>query len=165
VVQIVVTLVVAPLFGSGRRLTWPTDHAVNEDPAVAAATFAREFEEAYGAQHPRFLQCSYLDALQRAQRESKFLLLYLHAAQHQARSSAACAPYQRCAESLQPSLSERRRSARKRCALRPSSSSLTLTCCAGVAMSAIAKRSRRVACDAVRFLGQLLTPTPCSARS
>ena len=93
----------APLFGPGRPrlLTYPTNHAATEDPVAAAATFAQEFEEAYGAQHPSFLQCSYLEALQRAQRESKFLLLYLHAAQHQARSCrAVCArlehPLTRC---------------------------------------------------------------------
>ena len=80
-------LALAPLFGPGRPrlLTHPTNRAATEDPAAAAAAFAREFTAVYGAQHPRFLQCSYLEALQRAQRESKFLLLYLHAAEHQAR--------------------------------------------------------------------------------
>lgn len=78
----------APLFGPGRpRLL--TYHAATEDPAAAAAAFVREFTAAYGAQHPRFLQCSYLEALQRAQRENKFLLLYLHAAEHQARRCLA----------------------------------------------------------------------------
>ena len=88
--QRVVALALAPLFGPGRPrlLTFPTDRAVTEDPVAAAAAFAREFREAYGAQHPRFLECSYLEALQRAQRESKFLLLYLHAAEHQARAAA-----------------------------------------------------------------------------
>ena len=82
----VVTLALAPLFGPGRPrlLTFPDNRAVAEDPVASAAAFVHEFEEAYGAQHPTFLQCSYLEALQHAQRECKFLLLYLHAAEHQA---------------------------------------------------------------------------------
>lgn len=85
--QRVVVLALAPLFGPGRPrlLTNPNNRAATEDPTAAAAAFVREFTAAYGAQHPRFLQCSYLEALQRAQRENKFLLLYLHAAEHQAR--------------------------------------------------------------------------------
>lgn len=87
-VRAVVLLALAPLFGPGRPrlMTFPDNRAVAEDPVASAATFVREFEEAYGDQHPTFLQCSYLEALQHAQRECKFLLLYLHAAEHQARS-------------------------------------------------------------------------------
>ena len=83
-----VTLVTAPLLGPGRlrapRLLAPSP---TEDAAVAASTFVHEFEAAYGAQHPRFLHCSYRDALQRAQQDSKFLLLYLHSAHHTVRGA------------------------------------------------------------------------------
>ena len=88
-----VALVTAPLLGPGRlrvpRLLAPS---ATEDAAVAASTFVHEFEATYGAQHPRFLHCAYRDALQRAQQESKFLLLYLHAAHHTARGAPRWAP-------------------------------------------------------------------------
>ncbi len=89
VIRAVVRLAVSPLLGpgrpAGRLLAFSAGRSPTEDPATAARAFLEEFEATYGSQHPRFLQCSYRDALQRAQHESKFLLLYLHSAEHQVR--------------------------------------------------------------------------------
>ena len=86
----------SPLFGRSRRLQRTRLALISvrsedptEDPVVAAHSFVRDFSAAYGARHPRFLECSYRDALQRAQQESKFLLLYLHSSVHQARHAAS----------------------------------------------------------------------------
>jgi FAS-associated factor 2 len=89
VVRAVVTLVLTPVLGPARLRAARqalTGARTEEDPAHAAATFVRELAAAYGGRHPRFLQCSYRDALQRAQQESKFLLLYLHSPEHQVRA-------------------------------------------------------------------------------
>ena len=83
------TLVLTPVLGPARLRAARqalTGARTEEDPAHAAATFVRELAAAYGGRHPRFLQCSYRDALQRAQQESKFLLLYLHSPEHQVRA-------------------------------------------------------------------------------
>jgi hypothetical protein len=91
VVRAVVTLVLTPVLGPARLRAARqalTGARTEEDPAHAAATFVRELAAAYGGRHPRFLQCSYRDALQRAQQESKFLLLYLHSPEHQVRARA-----------------------------------------------------------------------------
>jgi hypothetical protein len=90
VVRAVVTLVVSPLVGPARlrAARQALSARAEEDPAAAAAMFVHELADAYGSRHPRFLQCSYRDALQRAQQESKFLLLYLHSQEHQVCATA-----------------------------------------------------------------------------
>ena len=55
----------------------------NDDAAGVAVAFVTAFAEAYGPRSPPFLQSSYREALARASRESKFLLLYLHSPSHE----------------------------------------------------------------------------------
>jgi len=86
-VQTVATIarvVLSPLLRRllGTRLLASED----QDAATAAPAFVRSFQRLYGERCPRFLACTYREALQQAQRESKFLLLYLHSAEHQARA-------------------------------------------------------------------------------
>ena len=53
---------------------------------MAAEVFIANFTRAYRAElYPRFLPCSYREALQQAQQESKFLLTYLHSGLHEVR--------------------------------------------------------------------------------
>ena len=59
------------------------ERAPTEDPQTAAEVFCDSFLATYGQRSPAFLRCSYREALQRANRESKFLLLYLHSGEHQ----------------------------------------------------------------------------------
>jgi hypothetical protein len=53
------------------------------DPAEAAREFVQAFSAAYGRRSPAFLPCSYREALALANRESKFLLIYLHSGSHE----------------------------------------------------------------------------------
>ncbi|CAG9461836.1 unnamed protein product [Pedinophyceae sp. YPF-701] len=54
------------------------------DPAEAARAFAAAFERDHGDAHPTFSICSCHDAIRRAHREGRFLLVYLHDRNHQA---------------------------------------------------------------------------------
>ena len=49
------------------------------DPLLEVATFVRDFETRFGTQHPSFHAGSYVQALNEAKRDLKFLLLFLHA--------------------------------------------------------------------------------------
>ena len=49
------------------------------DPILEVESFVREFEEKYGVAHPPFHRGSYVQALNEAKRELKFLLVFLHA--------------------------------------------------------------------------------------
>ena len=53
------------------------------DPAADVRSFRESFESKYGATHPTFHAGSYSQALDEAKRELKFLLVYLHCADHQ----------------------------------------------------------------------------------
>ncbi|KAF9428052.1 hypothetical protein BGZ94_003498 [Podila epigama] len=55
-----------------------------QDPGSVAARFLREYEEAYGTQHPNFYAGGYSAALNRAKDELKFLVVYLHSDEHDA---------------------------------------------------------------------------------
>ena len=61
---------------NGRELRWmPTG-------ALAVRRFESGFEEAHGPVHPVFYRGSLQQALGHSRREAKFLLVYLHAADH-----------------------------------------------------------------------------------
>ncbi|KAG0720696.1 FAS-associated factor 2 [Chionoecetes opilio] len=53
------------------------------DPLEDVLRFIREYEAEYGTHHPAFFQGSYSQALSHAKTELKFLLVYLHCADHQ----------------------------------------------------------------------------------
>lgn len=53
------------------------------NPEAASAKFLRDFETQYGNAHPSFIQGSFQNASQRAKREYKFLIVYLHSKHHQ----------------------------------------------------------------------------------
>jgi len=53
------------------------------DPQGDVRAFASDFETDYGRSHPPFYQGSYLQVLEEAKKELKFLLVYLHAEEHQ----------------------------------------------------------------------------------
>jgi hypothetical protein len=55
-------------------------------PVEAATAFVAAFEQRYGAVHPEFVVGSYRDALTMANRDFKFLLVYLHSPEHQVRA-------------------------------------------------------------------------------
>ena len=59
------------------------------DPAGAAAAFSREFSTRYGDTRPRWVHTGWQEAARQAHAEFKFLFVYLHAPNHQARASAA----------------------------------------------------------------------------
>lgn len=52
------------------------------NPALAAATFVRNFEAQYGTRHPNFLEVSYNEAVRRAKNQFKFLILFIHSNMH-----------------------------------------------------------------------------------
>ena len=52
---------------------------------AAAAAFAREFEARYGGVRPQWVSAGWQEAARQAHAEFKFLFVYLHAANHQAR--------------------------------------------------------------------------------
>ena len=110
------------------------------DAATAAPAFVRSFQRHYGERCPRFLACTYREALQQAQRESKFLLLYLHSAEHQAR---AWWPTSWSLTEYVASPRTRVHSAHARCATRPCLSSCMPTFWSGGATSVAARRTRR----------------------
>lgn len=58
-------------------------HPTVTDPLDDVLRFIREYETEYGQQHPAFFQGSYSQALSHAKSELKFLLVYLHCADHQ----------------------------------------------------------------------------------
>jgi len=60
------------LFGSGGN------RAPDIDPATEAARFIQMLESHYGANHPAFLNGTYLQAVERARSECKLLVIYLH---------------------------------------------------------------------------------------
>lgn len=51
--------------------------AGNEDPTEAARAFVQQFEGRHGTRHPHFQECGLREAMARAQREARFLLVYL----------------------------------------------------------------------------------------
>jgi hypothetical protein len=53
------------------------------DPALQAAAFAAEFRAAYGDRGPQWLQQGWAAATSSAHAELKFLLVYLHAPDHE----------------------------------------------------------------------------------
>ena len=65
------------------RLTGATN-----DPQADAAAFARTFAAEYSEGGPRWLECTWQTALTRAHNQFKFLFVYLHSPQHQARLQA-----------------------------------------------------------------------------
>ena len=55
------------------------------EPALQAATFIHTFKAAYGDRHPRWVEGSCRTAMAQAKAEYRFLLMYLHAPEHQVR--------------------------------------------------------------------------------
>ena len=53
------------------------------DPQGDVRAFVADFEANYGRTHPPFYLGSYLQVLEEAKKELKFLLVYLHAEEHQ----------------------------------------------------------------------------------
>jgi len=53
-----------------------------ETPVQATERFINAFEQKYSTAHPTFCRGSYADALRQAEREFKFLLVYLHSDRH-----------------------------------------------------------------------------------
>ncbi|KAK3236372.1 hypothetical protein CYMTET_53484 [Cymbomonas tetramitiformis] len=53
------------------------------DPVASADDFIKHFQASYGYTHPGFERLSYKDALKKAQQQFKFLVIYLHAPEHQ----------------------------------------------------------------------------------
>lgn len=64
------------------RIVYPGPRRLT-DPLEDVLQFIREYEAEYGTQHPSFFQGSYSQALSHAKTELKFLLVYLHCADHQ----------------------------------------------------------------------------------
>lgn len=54
-----------------------------EDPPQSAASFKQMLQQQYGANCPDFLEASWQDAAAQAHRQYKFLLVYLHSAEHE----------------------------------------------------------------------------------
>ena len=54
-----------------------------EDPPQSAATFKQLMQQRYGQQLPDFLETSWQDAAIQANRQFKFLLVYLHSPDHE----------------------------------------------------------------------------------
>ena len=53
------------------------------DPTADVRSFKEKFESKYGTTHPTFHPGSYSQVLDEAKKELKFLLVYLHSADHQ----------------------------------------------------------------------------------
>ncbi|KAG7161350.1 FAS-associated factor 2-like [Homarus americanus] len=64
------------------RIVYPYPRRLT-DPLGDVLRFIGEYESDYGQQHPSFFQGSYSQALSHAKSELKFLLVYLHCADHQ----------------------------------------------------------------------------------
>ncbi|XP_063851971.1 FAS-associated factor 2-like [Scylla paramamosain] len=64
------------------RIVYPYPRRLT-DPLEDVLRFIREYEAEHGSQHPAFFQGSYSQALSHAKTELKFLLVYLHCADHQ----------------------------------------------------------------------------------
>ncbi|XP_071523686.1 FAS-associated factor 2 isoform X2 [Panulirus ornatus] len=64
------------------RIVYPYPRRLT-DPLGDVLRFIGEYESEYGQQHPAFFQGSYSQALSHAKSELKFLLVYLHCADHQ----------------------------------------------------------------------------------
>ncbi|KAL3159233.1 hypothetical protein ABBQ32_011205 [Trebouxia sp. C0010 RCD-2024] len=54
-----------------------------EDPPRSAASFKQTMQQRYGTSCPEFLETSWQDAAAQAHRQYKFLLVYLHSADHE----------------------------------------------------------------------------------
>ena len=54
-----------------------------QDPQVASRYFLETFNRDYGRRHPNFIRGSFQDATRQAQRENKFLVVYLHSPMHE----------------------------------------------------------------------------------
>ncbi|XP_048443565.1 plant UBX domain-containing protein 10-like [Pyrus x bretschneideri] len=74
--------------GSGRRTqTLPSNFPMHyrEEPLIlpeVSVSFLTSFEQQYGAMHPFFYACRFMEALKIAEDEHKFLFLYLHSPEH-----------------------------------------------------------------------------------
>ncbi|KAK8750655.1 hypothetical protein OTU49_014941 [Cherax quadricarinatus] len=64
------------------RIVYPYPRRLT-DPLGDVLRFIGEYENEYGQQHPAFFQGSYSQALSHAKSELKFMLVYLHCADHQ----------------------------------------------------------------------------------
>lgn len=64
------------------RIVYPYPRRLT-DPLGDVLRFIGEYEMEYGQQHPAFFQGSYSQALSHAKSELKFMLVYLHCADHQ----------------------------------------------------------------------------------
>ncbi|ROT70811.1 putative FAS-associated factor 2-like [Penaeus vannamei] len=64
------------------RIVYPYPRRLT-DPLGDVLQFIGQYEAEYGQQHPAFFQGSYSQALSHAKSELKFLLVYLHCADHQ----------------------------------------------------------------------------------
>jgi FAS-associated factor 2 len=53
------------------------------DDVAQAQTFVQLFKSKFGDRHPSFVEVSWRDATFLAQRDFKFLFVYLHAPEHQ----------------------------------------------------------------------------------
>jgi hypothetical protein len=125
------------------------------DDAAQAQTFVQLFKAKYGDRHPRFVEVSWRDATFVAQREFKFLFVYLHAPEHQVCASACicvCAfrtCLVRCSSNASVRRRTRRASAATSCALLRWWSLSTTTLWRGQATSAARTPSWWGACPAV----------------
>ncbi|KAI8826020.1 thioredoxin-like protein [Fimicolochytrium jonesii] len=54
----------------------------SSDPRADAHRFLLDFEDTYGRQHPEFFQGTYTQALQKTKTEVRYLVVYLHSAEH-----------------------------------------------------------------------------------
>ena len=55
----------------------------HSDPSAAASRFVLNFDQKYGSSHPRFHEGSFASARSLAEREQRFLFVYLHCTDHQ----------------------------------------------------------------------------------
>ena len=56
---------------------------ISLDPEADTRNFISEFNNEFGVVHPRLEQCTYNQAVAKAHRDSKFLLVYLHSPLHE----------------------------------------------------------------------------------
>ncbi|XP_033640720.1 FAS-associated factor 2-like [Asterias rubens] len=65
------------------RFFRPDPRRIVTDPVGDVISFIQHFNEQYGSEHPTFYHGTYSQALTDAKRELKFLLVYLHGADHE----------------------------------------------------------------------------------
>ncbi|KAI8913963.1 hypothetical protein DFJ77DRAFT_55584 [Powellomyces hirtus] len=83
----------------------PPPASRREDPQAEAARFALDFDQKYGATHPEFFAGTYAQALQKAKTELRYLVAYLHSAEHD--DTDAFCRRTLCAPELAPELTRR----------------------------------------------------------